>query len=345
MWDHVGKSTSPLDHPGAARRVLAGRPLAGGVACPRSRVGDRRHRAPPFALAGAQIATRRSRASSAASPPRRAAARADPRGRPRRALSHGALSRHRRRGLHRLVDRAGAASRAATASASSTTSRRASARTWPTSPADIELIEGDIRDDGGARARRRRASRSCSTRRRSRRCRSRWPSRSRTTTSTPPGRCACSRPARQAGVRRVVYAASSAAYGDAPDAAQGRDHARRRRSRPTARRSWPASHYCQVYARAYGLETVCLRYFNVFGPRQDPKSEYAAVIPKFITAALAGQQPAHLRRRHAVARLLPHRQHRRGEPRAASAPARAASRAACSTSPAARRPISIRWSR
>ena len=47
----------------------------------------------------------------------------------------------------------------------------------------------------------------------------------------------------------------------------------------------------QVYARAFGLETVCLRYFNVFGPRQDPKSEYAAVIPKFITAALAGKQP------------------------------------------------------
>jgi UDP-glucose 4-epimerase len=47
-------------------------------------------------------------------------------------------------------------------------------------------------------------------------------------------------------------------------------------------------HYCQVYASAYGLETVCLRYFNVFGARQDPKSEYAAVIPRFVTAALAG---------------------------------------------------------
>ena len=48
-------------------------------------------------------------------------------------------------------------------------------------------------------------------------------------------------------------------------------------------------HYCQVFASAYGLETVCLRYFNVFGPRQDPKSEYAAVIPRFVTAALAGK--------------------------------------------------------
>ena len=48
-------------------------------------------------------------------------------------------------------------------------------------------------------------------------------------------------------------------------------------------------HYCQVYAGAYGLETVCLRYFNIFGPRQDPRSEYAAVIPRFVTAALAGR--------------------------------------------------------
>src|SRR5215475_9855091 len=48
-------------------------------------------------------------------------------------------------------------------------------------------------------------------------------------------------------------------------------------------------HYCQVFAGAYGLETVCLRYFNVFGPRQDPASEYAAVIPRFVTAGLTGK--------------------------------------------------------
>jgi len=48
-------------------------------------------------------------------------------------------------------------------------------------------------------------------------------------------------------------------------------------------------HYCEVFAGAYGLETVCLRYFNVFGARQDPKSEYAAVIPRFITAGLRGE--------------------------------------------------------
>src|SRR4029077_20040983 len=96
--------------------------------------------------------------------------------------------------------------------------------------------------------------------------------------------------ARHAGVRRVVYAASSAAYGDEPTLPKVE-------TMPPA----PISPYgatklagevaMQVYAQAFGLETVSLRYFNVFGPRQDPKSEYAAVIPKFITAALAGQPP------------------------------------------------------
>ena len=95
--------------------------------------------------------------------------------------------------------------------------------------------------------------------------------------------------ARHAGVRRVVYAASSAAYGDDPGL-----------PKVETMRPAPISPYggsklagevaLQVYARAFGLETVCLRYFNVFGPRQDPQSEYAAVIPKFITAALAGKQ-------------------------------------------------------
>jgi len=50
-------------------------------------------------------------------------------------------------------------------------------------------------------------------------------------------------------------------------------------------------HYCQVYARVFGVETVVLRYFNVFGPRQDPASQYAAVIPRFVTAALEGRRP------------------------------------------------------
>jgi len=96
--------------------------------------------------------------------------------------------------------------------------------------------------------------------------------------------------ARRAGVRRVVYAASSAAYGDAPGLPKVESMPPAPIS-PYGGSKLAGEYYCQVYARAYGLETVCLRYFNVFGPRQDPKSEYAAVIPKFITSALAGQQP------------------------------------------------------
>jgi nucleoside-diphosphate-sugar epimerase len=96
--------------------------------------------------------------------------------------------------------------------------------------------------------------------------------------------------ARRAGVRRVVYAASSAAYGDAPGLPKIESMPPAPIS-PYGGSKLAGEQYCQIYARAYGLETVCLRYFNVFGPHQDPKSEYAAVIPKFITAALAGGQP------------------------------------------------------
>jgi nucleoside-diphosphate-sugar epimerase len=96
--------------------------------------------------------------------------------------------------------------------------------------------------------------------------------------------------ARQSGVKRVVYAASSAAYGDDPTLPKI-ETMRPAPISPYGASKLAGEHYCQVYASAYGLETVCLRYFNVFGPRQDPKSEYAAVIPKFITAALAGREP------------------------------------------------------
>jgi nucleoside-diphosphate-sugar epimerase len=96
--------------------------------------------------------------------------------------------------------------------------------------------------------------------------------------------------AKQAGVRRLVYAASSAAYGDAPELPKLETMAPAPIS-PYGASKLAGEYYLQVYAAAFGLETVSLRYFNVFGPRQDPKSEYAAVIPKFITAALAGQQP------------------------------------------------------
>jgi nucleoside-diphosphate-sugar epimerase len=96
--------------------------------------------------------------------------------------------------------------------------------------------------------------------------------------------------ARRAGIRRLVYAASSAAYGDDPQLPKIETMPPAPIS-PYGGSKLAGEQYAQIYARAYGVETVCLRYFNVFGPRQDPASEYAAVIPKFITSALAGRQP------------------------------------------------------
>jgi nucleoside-diphosphate-sugar epimerase len=93
---------------------------------------------------------------------------------------------------------------------------------------------------------------------------------------------------RAAGVRRVVYAASSSAYGDTPTLPKV-ETMRPAPLSPYAVSKLAGEHYCQVFAGAYGLDTVCLRYFNVFGPRQDPASAYAAVIPRFATAALAGK--------------------------------------------------------
>jgi UDP-glucose 4-epimerase len=94
--------------------------------------------------------------------------------------------------------------------------------------------------------------------------------------------------AKKAGARRVVYAASSSAYGDTPTLPKV-ETMRPMPLSPYAVSKLAGEHYCQVFSGAYGLETVCLRYFNVFGPHQDPKSEYAAVIPRFLTAALANQ--------------------------------------------------------
>jgi UDP-glucose 4-epimerase len=96
--------------------------------------------------------------------------------------------------------------------------------------------------------------------------------------------------ARRAGVRRVVYAASSSAYGDTPELPKVETMPPRPRS-PYALQKWTGEAYCRLYTELFGLETVALRYFNVFGPRQDPKSEYAAVIPRFVTACLAGEAP------------------------------------------------------
>lgn len=96
--------------------------------------------------------------------------------------------------------------------------------------------------------------------------------------------------ARQAGVRRVVYAASSSAYGDTPELPKVETMPATPLS-PYALQKYAGEVYCQLYASIYGLETVALRYFNVYGPRQDPQSEYAAVIPRFVTACLRGESP------------------------------------------------------
>jgi nucleoside-diphosphate-sugar epimerase len=96
--------------------------------------------------------------------------------------------------------------------------------------------------------------------------------------------------AKRAAVERLVYAASSAAYGDDPRLPKIEDMLTGPIS-PYGGSKLVGEIYCQVFSAAYGLPTVCLRYFNVFGPRQDPQSEYAAVIPKFITRALAGGTP------------------------------------------------------
>ena len=96
--------------------------------------------------------------------------------------------------------------------------------------------------------------------------------------------------ARACGVRRVVYAGSSSAYGDTPVLPKVETMSPAPLS-PYAVAKLTGELYCRMYARTFGLETVVLRYFNVFGPRQDPQSQYAAVIPKFVTAALAGTQP------------------------------------------------------
>jgi nucleoside-diphosphate-sugar epimerase len=96
--------------------------------------------------------------------------------------------------------------------------------------------------------------------------------------------------ARDAGVKRVVFASSSALYGDSPTLPKREDMPPAPKS-PYAATKLAGEAYCQSFSDAYGLETVSLRYFNVFGPRQDPLSEYAAVVPKFITALLAGRPP------------------------------------------------------
>jgi UDP-glucose 4-epimerase len=96
--------------------------------------------------------------------------------------------------------------------------------------------------------------------------------------------------ARRARVRRVVYAGSSSAYGDQPTSSK-RETDLPAPISPYGAAKLSAELYCQAFSATYGLETVSIRYFNVFGPRQDPGSPYSAVIPLFITAMLSGRQP------------------------------------------------------
>ena len=96
--------------------------------------------------------------------------------------------------------------------------------------------------------------------------------------------------AREAGVKRFVYASSSSVYGDSPTMPKQEEMSPRPKS-PYAVAKLAGEHYCRVFWELYGLETVCLRYFNVFGPYQDPTSHYSAVIPLFIRAMMAGKAP------------------------------------------------------
>jgi UDP-glucose 4-epimerase len=91
-------------------------------------------------------------------------------------------------------------------------------------------------------------------------------------------------------VRRVIYASSSSIYGDNDGLPKVEDMAVRPLS-PYALTKYTGERYCQLYSKLYGLETVCLRYFNVFGPNQDPTSQYSAVIPKFIKLMKEDKSP------------------------------------------------------
>lgn len=96
--------------------------------------------------------------------------------------------------------------------------------------------------------------------------------------------------AQEAGVKRVVMASSSSVYGANPELPK-RESMRLLPISPYAASKLANEGYAAAFTHVYGLETVCLRYFNVFGPRQDPTSQYAAVIPLFISALLRGERP------------------------------------------------------
>lgn len=96
--------------------------------------------------------------------------------------------------------------------------------------------------------------------------------------------------AREKGVRRIIYAGSSSAYGDQPTLPK-HEEMRPEPLSPYAVAKLVGEYYCQTFTRVYGLETISLRYFNVFGPRQDPSSQYSGVISRFISALMSGERP------------------------------------------------------
>lgn len=96
--------------------------------------------------------------------------------------------------------------------------------------------------------------------------------------------------ARDAGVKKFVFASSSSVYGDEPilPKKEGKEGTP---LSPYALTKFVGEQYCQIFSQIYDMPTICLRYFNVFGPRQDPDSQYAAVVPSFITKILQGESP------------------------------------------------------
>ena len=97
--------------------------------------------------------------------------------------------------------------------------------------------------------------------------------------------------ARDNGVKKVIYASSSSVYGDTPTLPKREDMPPNPKS-PYAVTKLAGEYYCRVFQEVYGLATVCLRYFNVYGPGQDPDSQYAAVIPRFIKMVSEGKSPS-----------------------------------------------------
>src|SRR5205085_10995348 len=114
--------------------------------------------------------------------------------------------------------------------------------------------------------------------------------RSRTTAVNVGGTVKVLEAARRTGTERVVLACSCAAYGDGPEQPK-HEGLQPRPTSPYAAQKIACEIYAQTYTRAYGLPCVALRFFNVHGPRQDPKIEYAAAIPRFTTRLLAGERP------------------------------------------------------